>query len=168
MVAEFGYARVRSKRRSDAGAQWGPGIVKHFVAQFQKLSIRARHSSLKDCVTQNALTLPHSANCRYLLPMRIFTLAVVLLALLPAPLLAQDIVGRASVIDGDTIEVRGTRIRLSGIDAPESRQTCQKPEAWRCGQQSALALSDKLGQANVRCEGKGKGKYGVSVRPARP
>ena len=28
--------------------------------------------------------------------------------------------GRASVIDGDTLEVQGTRIRLFGIDAPES------------------------------------------------
>ena len=92
--------------------------------------------------------------------MRIFTLAAVLMALLPPPLLAQDIVGRASVIDGDTIEVRGVRIRLSGIDAPEGRQMCQKPEAWRCGQQSALALSDKLGQANVRCEGQGQDRYG--------
>ena len=30
-------------------------------------------------------------------------------------------VGRASVIDGDTIDIRGTRIRFSGIDAPESK-----------------------------------------------
>ena len=35
-----------------------------------------------------------------------------------------DISGRARVIDGDTIEVSGSRIRLHGIDAPESAQTC--------------------------------------------
>lgn len=55
---------------------------------------------------------------------------------------ADDIVGRASVIDGDTIEIGGTRIRFDGIDAPESRQTCRDAAGakYRCGQQSALAL----------------------------
>ncbi len=42
------------------------------------------------------------------------------LCLLVTPALA-DVTGVASVIDGDTIEVHGQRIRLHGIDAPESR-----------------------------------------------
>lgn len=53
--------------------------------------------------------------------------------------------GTATVIDGDTIEIHGTRIRLNGIDAPESAQPCRdaRGKTWRCGQQAALALSDR-------------------------
>jgi endonuclease YncB( thermonuclease family) len=33
---------------------------------------------------------------------------------------SDDLVGQANIIDGDTLEIHGTRIRLWGIDAPES------------------------------------------------
>lgn len=67
--------------------------------------------------------------------------------------LAPTITGTASVIDGDTLEIHGKRIRLHAIDAPESRQTCERGgEAWRCGQASALALADKIGRRPVSCE----------------
>ena len=33
--------------------------------------------------------------------------------------------GPARLIDGDTLETRGTRVRLHGIDAPESAQRCR-------------------------------------------
>ncbi len=46
------------------------------------------------------------------------------LCLIATPALA-DVAGVASVIDGDTIEVHGQRIRLHGIDAPEGRQLCR-------------------------------------------
>lgn len=52
------------------------------------------------------------------------------------PVRAQvPIVGNAPVIDGDTIEIHGKRIRLFGIDAPESGQFCVRPsgERWRRG-----------------------------------
>jgi endonuclease YncB( thermonuclease family) len=74
---------------------------------------------------------------------------------------ADTLTGRASIIDADTIEIHGERIRILDIDAPESRQPCFKPDGseWRCGQQAALALSDWIGAAAVTCETTRKDKY---------
>ncbi|MFC3529497.1 thermonuclease family protein [Paracoccus mangrovi] len=76
-----------------------------------------------------------------------------------------DLQGVASVIDGDTIEIHGTRIRLNGIDAPESGQRCQNARgtAWRCGQQAALALSDRIGRRQVNCQQTDTDRYGRVV-----
>ncbi len=82
--------------------------------------------------------------------------AAALIATLPywaPPANAEDLVGRASVIDGDTLEIHGRRIRLLGIDAPEGGQFCEKDgKRYRCGQRAAQALADKIGRVTVRCE----------------
>jgi endonuclease YncB( thermonuclease family) len=70
------------------------------------------------------------------------------------------IAGVASVVDGDTIEIHGTRIRLSGIDAPEHDRRCG---SVRPGQQSALALDDLVRGHSLRCEVSGLDHYGRSV-----
>lgn len=82
---------------------------------------------------------------------------------------SEPLVGVASVIDGDTLEVHGQRIRLLGIDAPESRQTCTKDgKPWRCGKDAAFALSDKIGRKPVSCEAKGKpDRYGRMIAICR-
>jgi endonuclease YncB( thermonuclease family) len=81
---------------------------------------------------------------------------------------SNPIVGRASVIDGDTVEVHGIRIRLYGIDAPESGQTCsQAGEDIRCGQQAAFALAHKIGSAPISCEQKDRDRYGRVVAVCR-
>lgn len=66
----------------------------------------------------------------------------------------QPITGVASVIDGDTIEVHGQRIRFNGIDAPESRQYCDDAKGFEypCGRLSAEALDAFLAASRpVRC-----------------
>jgi endonuclease YncB( thermonuclease family) len=90
----------------------------------------------------------------------LFLLTVALLSL-PA-LAAEPLVGTASVIDCDTIEVHSQRIRFHGIDAPESRQECTRSDGatWRCGQQAALALSARSSRAIVHCDARGHDRYG--------
>lgn len=94
---------------------------------------------------------------------------VVLLALTLPAAAAEPIMGRASVVDGDTLDVRGTRIRLHGIDAPESAQLCQDRAGkdYRCGQAAALALADRIGEATVSCEPRDVDRYGRTVAVCR-
>lgn len=79
------------------------------------------------------------------------------------------IAGTASVIDGDTLDIHGERIRLWGIDAPESGQRCTRPDGaeWRCGKDAAFALSDRIGRAPVSCEVKDMDRYGRKVALCR-
>jgi endonuclease YncB( thermonuclease family) len=83
------------------------------------------------------------------------------LSLTASVALAEDIVGPASIVDADTFDLAGKRIRVLDIDAPEPRQLCtqQNGEQWRCGQQAANALADWIGQRNVLCMTTKKDKY---------
>jgi endonuclease YncB( thermonuclease family) len=84
------------------------------------------------------------------------------------PAASSQIIGRASVIDGDTIDIHGTRIRLYGIDAPESSQLCLKNgRAIRCGQRAAFVLADKIGAQPVACKAKDRDRYGRIVAVCR-
>ena len=88
--------------------------------------------------------------------MRALTIALCLLA---SPALS-DVAGVASVIDGDTMEIHGQRIRLHGIDAPESRQLCRLDgKSWQCGEVAADALADKIARRSVTCEDLGRDRY---------
>lgn len=95
--------------------------------------------------------------------------ALALALLAAAPALAEPIEGRASVTDGDTLVIRDVKIRLHGIDAPESAQTCERAdgEAYRCGQAAALALADRIGARTVTCEPRDTDRYGRTVAVCR-
>lgn len=76
-----------------------------------------------------------------------------------------SITGRANVIDGDSLELHGQRIRLAGIDAPEAGQPCFRADdkPWRCGQKAALALADRIGSTPVSCRRTGADAYGRTI-----
>lgn len=79
------------------------------------------------------------------------------------------VVGQARIIDGDTIAVAGRRIRLYGIDAPESQQSCQTRDGrdWPCGKAATDALAFEIGANPVRCDPRDIDKYGRTVAVCR-
>lgn len=91
-------------------------------------------------------------------------LAFLLVSIVPLPASAQIIVGAATAVDGDSLEMAGTRIRLFGVDALEGRQTCQRNGAtWACGQEAASQLAALIGPGPVSCEQKDRDRYGRTV-----
>ena len=72
-----------------------------------------------------------------------------------------DITGSAYVIDGDTINISGVRIRLNGIDTPESKQTCRTNGLiWYCGVEASKAMRHLTKGKQVNCIGNTKDQYG--------
>ena len=91
--------------------------------------------------------------------MRRLVPAVLILALVlvASTARAETISGRAEVVDGDTVRLEGFggRIRLYGIDAPESGQTCDDANGKRylCGSRSAQHLAELVGRnGRLSCE----------------
>lgn len=79
---------------------------------------------------------------------------------------AEPITGRASVIDGDTIDIAGIRIRFNGVDAPESWQKCQDEDGadYRCGKAAAEALDGFLAASRpTTCQPITHDRYGRTV-----
>lgn len=97
------------------------------------------------------------------LMMRALILVVAGLAACTPP--PPDVVGRASVIDGDTLEIHDQRIRLWGVDAPEGRQSCDGADgmAYACGRLAANRLDQHLQDKTVSCFEEGTDRYGWLV-----
>ena len=69
---------------------------------------------------------------------------------------SQDI----KITDGDTIKINGEKIRFSGIDTPELKQTCIKDgENNSCGLTAKQILIDKIAKNKVKCIEEGQDQY---------
>ncbi|MFT3973727.1 MAG: thermonuclease family protein [Amaricoccus sp.] len=73
--------------------------------------------------------------------------------------------GVAVVTDGDTLRLGGTKIRLFGIDAPESHQSCpdRAGNTWPCGTVAAERLEALVANRVVDCELQDADRYGRMV-----
>lgn len=90
------------------------------------------------------------------------------LACAPVPALAQAVSGPATAVDGDTLDLTGTRVRLFGVDAVELGQTCRRGgEDWRCGEAARAQLSELVAGQEVSCEARDTDVYGRMVAVCR-
>jgi len=103
----------------------------------------------------------HDFTYTYALRLGLGAIAAGVFALVLCANAGADMVGEARIIDGDTIEISGERIRLHGIDAPETRQTCNVAGVpWPCGESATLALVDETEGRRVTCKGNKRDRYG--------
>jgi len=90
--------------------------------------------------------------------------AVFVLICLPFPALA-DFSGPIRVIDADTWDVGGERVRLFGIDAPERDQTCEtkQGQTWACGDWATDQARARYSGHTATCERITTDRYGRTV-----
>ncbi|MFC0242811.1 thermonuclease family protein [Rhodopseudomonas telluris] len=76
-----------------------------------------------------------------------------------------EVVGVPQIIDGDTIEISGAKIRLKGIDAPEVEQLCfdAKGDRWSCGLAARDELARRFGDKPWTCKVAGSDEDGRSL-----
>jgi endonuclease YncB( thermonuclease family) len=91
--------------------------------------------------------------------------ATMLLADLAIAAAATTITGTAIISDGDTIKVKGMRIRLSGIDAPETDQTCinKAGKTYACGIAARDTLTGLIQGRTITCTGDEIDRYGRRI-----
>jgi endonuclease YncB( thermonuclease family) len=91
-------------------------------------------------------------------------LIIALAIFLPCLAPAETVTGTARIVDGDTIEIKGQKIRLWGIDAPEPAQRCTEGGApYPCGLDASRALAKQIGRRPVSCTRRDTDRYGRMV-----
>lgn len=68
------------------------------------------------------------------------------------------------VVDGDSLTIGGTRVRLWGIDAPESHQFCRdRGRLYHCGARATNHLASLIRGQPVECRAVSTDRYGRVV-----
>ncbi len=74
---------------------------------------------------------------------------------------AADLSGVPRIIDGDTLAIGATKVRLEGIDAPESDQVCLNENGihWACGIDARDQLAAHIAGRDIECSSNGSDVY---------
>jgi endonuclease YncB( thermonuclease family) len=90
--------------------------------------------------------------------------AAIMLSASHAAYSSMTVQGIPRVIDGDTLQVGKTRVRMLGIDAPEKRQRCLKhSQPYNCGLDAKEQLAALVQNKVVVCNVSGYDRYKRSV-----
>ena len=109
----------------------------------------------------NVLSFP---NARTIHATVMIATAVFVFLLATGALAAAEITGKPRIVDGDTLAFGRQRVRLHGIDAPETKQTCSVDgKVWHCGQEATFAITREIADHRVRCEQRDRDRYGRIV-----
>ncbi|TQV80347.1 thermonuclease family protein [Denitrobaculum tricleocarpae] len=93
--------------------------------------------------------------------LRPIVIALFLTALTAFGSVADTITGIPRSGDGDTFKIAGTKIRIHGIDAPESTQQCKRADGtcYACGTESTEHMQELIAGLRVTCALTGKRSY---------
>jgi endonuclease YncB( thermonuclease family) len=82
-----------------------------------------------------------------------------------SPSLAEQLTAIPRIVDADTVELSGTKVRLNGIDAPESDQRCLSAhgQVWNCGIEATSRLRSYSHDQAWTCELSGTDRYRRSL-----
>ncbi len=102
---------------------------------------------------------------RRIVDLLVLALLVIMAAYGASLLPGGELGGTAKVMDGDSLMVAGTEVRLYGIDAPEGRQVCtdKTGSPYQCGRRAARALRRLIAGREVTCAVETLDRYGRSV-----
>ena len=91
-----------------------------------------------------------------------------LLLIAGGPAIAAPISGTGHSIDGDSLRVGNSEVRLHGIDAPEFTQTCMRAgRSWECGSEAAYELAKLVNDKHVECTPLGFDVHGRTLARCR-
>jgi endonuclease YncB( thermonuclease family) len=93
---------------------------------------------------------------------RMKKLAIALVTCLASSLAqAADLSGVPRIVDGDTLAIASTKVRLEGIDAPETDQVCLNSNGvhWTCGIDARDQLTAHVGGREINCTARGTDVY---------